>query len=103
MPVAFVAQVADALDQLEVHHLGDALHHLGFVGLVRYVGEDDGLTVVRARLDLVPAAHDDGAAAGRKRLADTAAAHDQSAGREIRAGDDLQQFIERDFGVVEVG
>jgi len=49
--IAFVAHVADAVDFLVAHKLGDALDQARLVHLIRDLGDNDGLLVSLARLD----------------------------------------------------
>ena len=93
--VALVAQVADALDLLAAHQFGDLLDQGLLVDLIRDLGDDDGLAAAAHLLDLGLGADDDAAAAGLERRADAGAAEDHAAGREVRAGHDLHQLVER--------
>ena len=52
VPVALVAQVADALDGLLAHDLGNALDHARLVHEIGDLGDDDGLPVLAEFLDM---------------------------------------------------
>ena len=54
-------------------------------------------------LEMGAAAHDDRAAAGVIRLADAVAPHDDAAGREIRSRHMLDQLVDGDLRIVEIG
>src|SRR6185369_496394 len=101
--VGFIAKIGDALNDLLAHDFRHALDHAGFVHLIGNLGDDDGFAVLADFLHMGTAAHDDGAAAGMERIANAAAAEDQATGREVRAGDDLHQLINRDAWIVHIG
>ena len=63
--IALVAHLADALDLLLAHELGDAARHARLVDLVGDLRDDDLLALAAAGrlLDRPSRAHDDGAAA----------------------------------------
>ena len=91
------------MHRLLLDQVGDLLDELGLVDLIGNLGHDDAVATRGALLDVRLGANRDGAAAGLVGLADAAATHDGRAGREIRAGDDLQQLIERDVRVLHDG
>ncbi len=101
--VALVAQVGDADDLLVGDQLGDGLDELGLVELEGDGGDDDGLAAAAQLLELVLSAHHDRAAAGQIALTDALAPEYERAGREVRAGDDLEQFFVFDRAVVDDG
>jgi hypothetical protein len=77
--------------------------HRGLVHLIGDLGDDDGLAVAPDLLDLRPAAHQDRAAPGVIGRADAGVAEDQAAGGEIGPGHDLDQLVDADLGVVDIG
>ena len=84
IPVAFVADLGDALDLLVAHHLGDALVQPGLVLLVWNLGDDDRLAAAGFLLDVGLGPHHHRAAAELESGPDAVAAEDDAAGREIR-------------------
>ena len=93
--VALVAEVGDALHLLGAHQLGDALEQRRLVDLVGHLADGDALPAAAHLLDLAAGAERDGAAAGLEGGADARAPEDQPAGREVRAGHDPHQRVER--------
>ena len=93
LAVALVADVADALQPLVVHQLGDLRDQHGLVDHVRDFRHDDALTAVLHRLDLRLRAGDDAAAAGGVGVVNALSAEDDAAGREIRTLDALHQLL----------
>src|SRR4029077_10425228 len=80
--VGLVAHVADAVDALLAHELGDLLDHTRLVDLVRDLGDDDGFALALfADLDLRAGAHDHLAAPGAIGRADASAAADEAGRR----------------------
>ena len=93
--VGLVADVGDALDGLVADQVGDALDQLRLVDLVGDLADDDLLAIALLHLlDLGLGAHLDAAAAGDVGLVDAAPADDQAAGREVGAGDQLDQLTQ---------
>jgi len=72
-PVALVPERLDALDQLQVHDLADALGHPRLVDLVRHLRDDDRLAVALPLLDLGAGPEDDRAPTGHVGLPDALA------------------------------
>ena len=103
LPVAFVAQVGNAFDPLFAHQFGDALDQPGLVQLVGDRVDDDRFAVLADLLDGRHAAHDYRAAAGHQRRARRRPADDLASGGEIGTGDDVEQGLEADLGIVNVG
>ena len=99
--VAFVADVGDAVDFLVLDQLGDVLDQPRFVHLIRQLGDDDVLAVLATLLDGGLGAHLERSAAGPVSLLDSIAAVDVARRREIRAGDDLHQLLQGDFGILD--
>src|SRR5262245_9397446 len=101
--IGLIAQLADALELLLPHELGDAFDQPRLVNLVRQLGAYDRLAIAALadRLDVRAAAHVDSPSAGRIRADDALRAVDQSGRREIRARDELEQIRERELGVRE--
>ena len=99
--VGFVAQIGDALDLLLAHQFGDALDHGGLVHLVGNFRDDDGFAVLADGVDRHLAAHHDRAAAEMIGRADALAPKDDAAGREIRPGDDGDEVVDAERGIVD--
>ena len=100
--VRFVAQFRDALDAFVAHRLRNALDHARLVDLEGDLGRDDRLAVLADLLEMGPRAHRDRAAPGVLGGADAGATQDQAAGREVRAGHQLGDLVDRDGGIVDV-
>ena len=83
--VALVADVADLVDDLVVHQVGDALDEPRLVHLVGNLGDDDGVFVLGDVLDGGLGAHHEASAAGAVGFGDAAASVDESAGGEVGA------------------
>jgi hypothetical protein len=95
-----VAQVADPLQPLVPHQLGDVLHQLGLVDLVRDLVDDDGLALgLGVDLDAGPRPDLDGAAPGLVGGPDPVAPQDAPCGGEVGAGDVLHQLGHRQLRV----
>ena len=101
--VGFVANIGDALDLLLAHEFGDLLDHRRLVHLIGNLGDDEGLALLADGLGRHAAAHEDGAAALVIGGADAGAAEDEAAGREVGPGNDLDQLVDADGGIVEIG
>jgi hypothetical protein len=99
--VAVVLDVADALDLLLAHQLGDVRDQLDLVDLVRDLGDDDRLAALLVLLDLALRADRQAAAAGQVRLADAGVADDVARRREVRTGHVLQQVARLQLRVVD--
>ena len=82
--VGLVAQVADALELLVAHQVGDGLDEARLVHLVRQFGDDDLLLAgAFLLLDDGAGAHHDLAAPGLEVVLDALAPVDEAAGREV--------------------
>lgn len=106
MAVGLVPDVADLRDLLLVHQVGDLRDQAAvaaLLDLIGQLGDDDRLLALRQRLDVRARLHADLAAPGRVRVADAADAEDDAAGREVRSSDVLEQPVDVDLGVVDVG
>src|SRR5215471_981782 len=101
--VAFVANVGDAFDLFVGDKLGDAFDELGFVDLVRNFRNDDVFAVFADFFDGRLGAHGETAAAALVGLLDAFAACDEAAGGQIRAGDILHCFLERELRLFDHG
>jgi hypothetical protein len=100
--VALVLDVADALDLLVVHQLGDALQQRLFVDLVGQLIDDDGLALALVDvLEVALGAHDDAATAGAVAVLHALHAVDDACGREVRRGDDFHQFVDGSVRVLQ--
>src|SRR3546814_13358563 len=94
-PIGLVANVGNALDPFVLGRFGDFFYQTGFADLIGNFGQYHGSAVAAPFLDFVARAHDDRSTPrliGRTRAR---LAEDQPARREIRAGNDLEQFIDR--------
>ena len=98
--IALVADVADFVDDLVVHQLGNALDEARLVDLVRNLGDDDGVLVLSEVLDGGLGAHDEAAPPGAVRLVNAAASVDESASREIGALHELHDVGQRRVRIV---
>jgi hypothetical protein len=103
VPVAFVAEVRDALDDLLLDRLGDPLEHAGLVDLVRDLRDHDRPAVLSDLLDLGAAADHDRAAPGVEGRTDAGLSEDDAACREVGTRHDVDQLVDRDLGIVDVG
>ena len=101
LAVAFIIDVADAVDTLILYQLGDALDQAGLIHHVGDLPHDDALPAVLHFLYFGLAAQGNLAAAGGIGRPDAAAAHDDAAGGKIRPLNVLHQFIQLGFGVVD--
>ena len=101
LAVAFIIDVADAVDTLILYQLGNALDQAGLIHHVGDLPHDDALPAVLHFLYLGLTAQGDLAAAGGIGRPDAAAAHDDAAGGKIRPLNVLHQFIQLGFGVVD--
>ena len=97
--VGLVADIGDAVDLLVLDHLGNGGDPLRLVHLVRELGDDDPVAPVPALglLDGRNTADDDPALAGLIDILHTLDTHQDAAGREVGAGHDPQQFIDRNL------
>ena len=100
LAVGFVANVGNAFQTLLAHHFGDALDQGLFVDLIGQFGDDDGLAVLADLFHRGAAAHDDRATTVAQGVARRRAAHDLAAGREVRAGHDVQQVVVGDVRII---
>ena len=103
LAVGLVANVGDAFDLLLAHQLGDLLDHRRLVHLIGDLGDDERLALLADGLGRDAAAHEDRAAALVIGGADAGAAEDEAAGREVGPGDDLDQLVDGDGRIVEIG
>ncbi len=98
--IGLVAQVGDALDALLANQLRDALDQRRLVDLVGDLADDQRLAVLAQLFDRDLGAHDDRAAAGCISGADAGSPEDRPASRKIGPGNMLEQFVERDVGLI---
>src|SRR6266849_4338856 len=94
----FVAHVGDAFDFFRLHQVGDALDEPRFVDLVWNLGDDNVFAVFADFFDRRFGAHHETAASGFVSGFDAFAPSDVRAGREIRPGNQLHDFLERSVG-----
>mmetsp|Transcript_70446 Transcript_70446/g.165983 ORF Transcript_70446/g.165983 Transcript_70446/m.165983 type:complete len:904 (-) Transcript_70446:3267-5978(-) len=100
--VRLVLDVADALDLLFLHQLGDPLEQGLFVHLVGNLVDDDCLPVALVDvLEMHLGAHHHTAAPGAVAVAHAGQAVDDAGGGEVRRRDDLHQLIDRDLRVLQ--
>ncbi len=100
--VALVADVADALQLLLAHQVGDLLDEPRLVHLVGNLRDDDALTVaLLGGLDLRAGTDGDLPAARLVGADDALAAGDDAGGGEVRPGDELHQVPDGGLGVVD--
>ncbi len=99
--VALVPQGRDALDPILVDQLGDPLLNAIAGLLERNLVHDDSESPFAVFFNPRAGAQGDRAAAGVVAAADSRAPHDHAAGGKVRAGHDLEQFIDRDVGFVD--
>ena len=93
--VGFVAKIGNALDFFVPNQLGDALDQLGLVDLIGNFRHNDRFPVAGHFLDRRPGAHDDDSAAAFVGGPDSAAPVNKSCGREIRAGNQRHDLVQR--------
>ncbi len=103
LAVAVVVDAHHAGHAPRIDQLGQLLEQRLLGELVGDLGEDDLRAAVLQLLDLVLGADDDLAPPGAIRLANAPAAADRAAGGEVGAGNDLQELVEVDLRVVDVG
>jgi len=99
----FVANVADPLDPLFLGGFGNLFDQTVFADLIGNGGQNDRLAIATPFLDHMTRPHHDGAASGVIGAACAGLAQDQRRGREIGTGDDRDQFVDRDAGIVDIG
>ncbi len=100
LAIAFVADVADVVNRLVVHQVGDALHQPRLVHLVGNLGNDDRLPLLGQVFDRRHGPHDKTPAAGLVGLGNAGPPVNEGAGGEIRAFDDLQNLRQLRAGLV---
>jgi hypothetical protein len=101
--IALVADVGDALEALVADQIGAVLDPPRLVDHVRQLGDHDRLAILADLLDGGPAAHDHRAAPGLERRQDPGPALDDAAGREVGAGDQLEQLVVGQVGPLDQG
>ena len=94
--VALVLDVADAVELLLLHQLGNAFEQRFLVDLIRDLVNDDRLACPFVDVfEVALGAHHDAAAAGAVALAHTMQAIDDARGGEVGRGHDLHQLVDR--------
>ena len=101
--VGLVAQLRDALDALLAHQFGDLFEQGALVHLIGNFGDDEGFAILADLLHLRLGAHQHRAAPGLISEPRPAPAQHDAAGGEIGSGDDLDQLIDGDLGIVHHG
>ena len=99
----FVADVRNAFNPLVLGGFGDLFDQPGFADLERNAGQHDRAAVAFAFFDFMPRALHDRALALAIGRACAAGTQDQRAGGEIGGRDDLDQLINGDRGIVDIG
>ena len=101
--VGLIAQLSDAFELLFLYQLGDLLNQPRLVQLIRQLGDDDLLTATHLVdvFDGRAGTHIDASATGAVGLYDAGATVDNARGREIRARNELHEFINGDIGVFD--
>ena len=100
--VGLVVDIADAVNLLVVHQVGNLLDELGLVHAVGNLRDHD-FVVALSRLDFGACPHDDAAAPRLVGLAHALHAIDESPRGEIGRLDVFHQSVNVDVGVVDVG
>ena len=101
LAVALVVGVADAVQFLFVHQLGDVFYQLSLVDSIGNLCYHD-LVVLLIRLDVSLCSHDDASATSLIGILYALQAHDVSARWEIRSLHPLHQFLAGQFRIVNV-
>ena len=101
--VGFVPDVRNAFDCLFTDKFTNALKKLCLVHLIRDFVHDDGLSVARIRNHLGPRPHDHRSPSGGIGIANACAPHNQRTRREIGPGNNVQQFLDGDARVANIG
>ena len=101
--IGFIAQIGNTLDLLLAYKVGDLFDHRRLVHLEGDLVNDDRHAILAHFLDAGQRAHDDRTTPGRDRTAGTGAAENLGAGREIRTGNVLKQFLFAHQRIVEQG
>src|SRR5690606_11404873 len=102
LPIGFVPDVGDALDLLVVDHIGGLLDHVRLVDLIGYLGDHDAFAALDLlKIGLGPQDHP--APAGMEGLFDPVIAVDDTTGRKIRRLDKLDQLVDFNIRVVDIG
>ena len=99
--IGFVAQIGDAFDLLFADELRDLLDQRRLVHLIGDLVDDDRFALLAHDLDLGFASHDDRAATRHVGRARAGTSEDHCAGREVRAGNQLDETFGRDIGVLD--
>ena len=103
LAAGFIANVGNTLDTLVLRGFGDFFDQSGFADLKRNAGQDDRATIAFSFLNLVAGALHDGALAFAIGRTCAAGAKDQWPSGEIRGRDDLDQLINGDGRVIDIG
>ncbi len=101
--VTLVADVGDAVDDLLLDQVGDALDEHRLVHLVGDLRDDQRLAIALELLDLDGTAHGDAPASGAEGVDDAGPAEDLAAGGKIWAMYILKQVTDVQLGILEQG
>jgi hypothetical protein len=101
VPVGLVAHVADVIDDLLVHQLGDALDQSGLVYLVRNLSDNDRLLFLGQVLQSRAGPHQEAPAAGLVGLGNAGFAVEKSSGGKVGALHVLQHFFKAGLGILD--
>src|SRR6185437_10980551 len=99
--IAFVANVADALNFLVLHQVGDVRDQARLVHLIGQLGDDDVLALFASLLDGGFRAHLKCSAARFVRLLDSVASVDVASRRKIGTGHKFHNFFQIRFRIVD--
>src|SRR4029079_8704738 len=94
-PIRFIPQVRNPLELLVIDQLGNSFEQLGFIDLIRNLGDHDGHSFAGASDAIYGRArpHDDHASAGGVGVVYALATVDESSGWKVGTGHHLHQFF----------
>src|SRR5262249_55369789 len=101
LTVAFIANVGDALEFLLLDQIRHLFDQRGLVHLIGNFADDDRLALLANLFGMHASPHDNRPAARMSRGLDAGAAQDNAAGGKIGTGNDVSQFVDRDFRVLD--
>ena len=101
--VGLVARVRNALDALLVHELRHPLEQLRLVHLKRQFVNDDRFTILANFFDGRLRAHDNAAASAHERQPRRVTAQDLRTGRKVRPRHDIDQLLDPDLRIGDIG
>ena len=101
--VRFVADIRNTFNGLFTHKFANAFQQLRLVHLIGNFMNQDGFAVTPVSYHFSPRPHDHRTAPRCVGVADTRPSHDQRASRKIRARHDLEQFLDFNSRVANIG